>query len=395
MKRTLRILRVITTVIGSLVLVYLLVGSFVWGIDFEPIEYDRDPSVSSSNLHNEGPFIFRTDSTFIIKHIVGNSDDGFTLSELEVDDSTSFKTSCYYHLDSSTFELIIDPTLENEPIFYDAPEKILAFSDAESNYGVFRDFLMTNEVIDSDLNWIFGSNHLVLIGDFIDRGYFSTQVLWFIYMLNQDAKKAGGKVHYILGNHEIMNIQGDHRYSKTKYRTAGRVLGLKEYQLYDTTTFLGEWLATKNIAEQLGDYLFVHGGLSPELVDNEVSLEEMNAIARANYFTPYFPQPNVPSKVKMVLDYEVCPYWYRGYFEEDLAQSEIDRLLSYYNCSQIIVGHTIQDEVQRLYDGAIVAIDVERPLDHYSYWPRIKAEGLLIEQGKFYRIDSDGKRTEI
>ena len=78
-----------------------------------------------------------------------------------------------------------------------------------------------------------------------------------------------------------------------------------------------------------------------------------------------------------------------------MKQEEIETLLKFYNTSNIIVGHTIQDNVERIFDGKITGIDVSHPKDYYKYFPKIESQGLLIENSKFYRIDNQGKRTEI
>jgi hypothetical protein len=48
--------------------------------------------------------------------------------------------------------------------------KMLILSDIEGNFGAFRKLLQANHVIDDNFNWTFEKNHLVLIGDFVDRG---------------------------------------------------------------------------------------------------------------------------------------------------------------------------------------------------------------------------------
>ncbi len=192
-----------------------------------------------------------------------------------------------------------------------------------------------------------------------------------------------------------MNIQGDNRYSKSKYKNIASILRIKQYQLYDTTTYLGKWLQTKNVVEKIGNYVFVHGGLSPALVVNKINIDEINKIARKNYQIPYYPKRNGEVKEKSILNTKTSPYWYRGYFNDKMQQNDIDKILKYYNCSQIIVGHTIQKKVNRIYDGKIIGIDVKHPKDYYKYFPKIQSEGLLIENSKFYRIDDKGKRTEI
>ncbi len=45
-------------------------------------------------------------------------------------------------------------------------------------------------------------------GDMFDRGDQVTECLWLVYALEETAKAAGGYVHFILGNHELMNLQG-------------------------------------------------------------------------------------------------------------------------------------------------------------------------------------------
>ena len=66
-------------------------------------------------------------------------------------------------------------------------------SDIEGNFQAFRDFLINAKVIDTGLNWTFGDKHLVLVGDFVDRGASVTQVLWLIHKLEQQACAPAGR----------------------------------------------------------------------------------------------------------------------------------------------------------------------------------------------------------
>ena len=314
MKKTLRVLKSISTVVGAVVLTFFVVGLFIWGINFEPFEYGRNDLVSSENLDKEGPFVFETDSLYEIKYINGNETEGYSIENTKQQKDGIKILKSYYYLDNTSFSFTLKDSLKNEPDHYENVEKIVAISDIESNYKTFRDFLIINNVINNDLNWAFGKGHLVLNGDFIDRSYFATQVLWFIYKLEQDAEKAGGKVHFILGNHEIMNIQGNHKYAKSKYENAAKILGLKQHQLYDKTSYLGKWLSTKNVVEKIGNYTFVHAGISPELAKNNLTISEINKIARNNYEISYYPKKDGDVKEKLVLSSQTSPYWYQGIF---------------------------------------------------------------------------------
>ena len=74
------------------------------------------------------------------------------------------------------------------------------------------------EVIDDSNNWVGGDTHLVSLGDLIDRGPGSRQVVELLMKLQQQAAAAGGAVHVVLGNHEVLVMSGDTRYiSRAEY----------------------------------------------------------------------------------------------------------------------------------------------------------------------------------
>jgi hypothetical protein len=104
--------------------------------------------------------------------------------------------------------------------------------------------------------------HLVLVGDFVDRGTMVTEVLWLIYSLESQAEAAGGKVHYILGNHEIMNMNGDHHYVHPRYKAHADSMHISYLKLFSQQSELGRWFATKNVTERIGNVLFAHAGFS-------------------------------------------------------------------------------------------------------------------------------------
>ena len=39
------------------------------------------------------------------------------------------------------------------------------------------------------------------------------------------------------------------------------------------------------------------------------------------------------------------PTWYRGYFKDELKESDIDSILNYFKVEHIVVGHTSQEQV--------------------------------------------------
>ena len=132
----------------------------------------------------DGPYVFYTkDSILNVNYIKGNKDDGFYVDQKKYPIDVLIPATCYFSRDSSSFDFLIKADIKTPNTTYNDNNAILAISDIESGYKAFRDFLINSKVIDKNLNWTFGSGHLVLVGDFVDRGFSTTQVLWFIYKL--------------------------------------------------------------------------------------------------------------------------------------------------------------------------------------------------------------------
>ena len=83
------------------------------------------------------------------------------------------------------------------------------------------------------------------------------------------------------------------------------------------------------------------------------------------------------------------PFWYRGYHHEEEGRypqatvEQVEVILETYGVSAIVVGHSEHDQVSRLYDGRVFAIDV--PLHELGSF-----QGLLWQDGRFYRVTGDG-----
>jgi hypothetical protein len=248
-----------------------------------------DDNEARLNWHNEGPYAFyENDSILNVKYIKGNQNDGFYLDEKKYALNTPIPAQSHFSLDSTSFSFTINSEFKVPPSSYSDNQQILAISDIESGYKTFRDFLINNAVIDKKLNWKFGKGHLVLVGDFIDRGFSATQVLWFIYKLEQEAAKHGGTVHFIIGNHELKNMYGDYGAASPKYTYVAGILGKTQTDLYSLNSVLGRWLSSKNSLERINGNLFVHGGIHPNIAKSNTSLEEINTLIRKNYYkAPY------------------------------------------------------------------------------------------------------------
>ena len=66
-------------------------------------------------------------------------------------------------------------------------------------------------IVDSGGRWAGGRTHFVQVGDIVDRGDDSRKVLDFLRRLEREAPGSGGRVHFLLGNHEVARMLGDLR----------------------------------------------------------------------------------------------------------------------------------------------------------------------------------------
>jgi Calcineurin-like phosphoesterase len=302
------------------------------------------------------------------------------------------------NVDNDHFNLNLKDSIHFENDSYQMPDKLIAISDIEGNFDGFVSFLMANKVIDSTYNWIFDKGHLVLNGDLVDRGSNVTQVLWLVYKLEDQAKTKGGKVHYILGNHEVMNMEGNASYNKSKYKKVAQLIS-KEEDISDAVRFmysqnseLGKWLQHKNVIEKIGNYVFVHGGLSPKILDYDISISEINDLAR-KYWLKNFTKDTMNQNVEEFIVGKEGVYWFRGLAIETenyskVISTELDKILEQYNATKIIFGHTIMEEITKDYQGKTINIDVKHGQKKYSGMTK----GILIQNGYEYIINDKGHK---
>ena len=75
-----------------------------------------------------------------------------------------------------------------------------------------RSFQLAGISTDGD-SWSAGANvEFVQTGDVVDRGEHSIEILRLLTKLRDEARDAGSNVTALLGNHELLTLQGDYRY---------------------------------------------------------------------------------------------------------------------------------------------------------------------------------------
>lgn len=220
----------------------------------------------------------------------------------------------------------IDIKIKDTKTYYELPEgaKLVAIGDIHGDLSVCIKSLKLAGVIPlstpnyfeslkdiDDIEWIGGNTYVVQLGDQIDRCRPTSwyrdicndndtyqdegsdlKIMELLDALDKKAQYQGGRLISILGNHEIMNCVGDFRYVSPKefeefgeyfkvkkVRSATRIFpyGYKERK----QSFAPGGMIAKKFAQkrksivQVGNWLFVHGGITP-ICASKYSLDEMN-----------------------------------------------------------------------------------------------------------------------
>ena len=345
--------------------------------------------VASDSL-DDGPHVYwQSDSTAIVFHLCGDS---LITRTYDVDATLRFQGLCADSAIEYTIPAQLPPI---EPDSHAGVSRIIAVSDIHGEFDALADFLKVAGVVDDAMHWSWGDGHLVIVGDTFDRGDQVTECLWLFYRLEQEARSAGGRVHFLLGNHETMVVRRDLRYVNSKYLDGiVRRTRIHYDELYGPDMELGRWLRTRNTVVKVNDVLFLHAGVPPRLVEEGMNLTQINTMARANLDLRSYEVAFRDSIKAFYGHTPTGPFWYRGYHgaqENRYPQAtdeEIDATLAAYGVSAIVVGHTEVDRVESLYGGRVYAIDV--PLNELGTF-----QGLLWEAGRFFRVEGDGSLTPL
>ncbi|MEZ0454977.1 metallophosphoesterase [Sphingobacterium thalpophilum] len=286
------------------------------------------------------------------------------------------------------------PLVSPAPATYRRSDKLMVLSDPHGDFESFHSILKSQQVIGSNYEWTFGKNHLVIIGDVFDRGQDVLPIFWLIYKLEDEAAKAGGRVYFLLGNHEEMLLRGNYKYTQGKYMTLADNIGRKYRDFWTSNTELGQWLQSKNTIEKVGKYLFVHAGLSAAMLNPKWTIDAINDSVRHHLFRTKAERQR--SAAAEFLFGSEGPLWYRGMVKQEekyqpLSATDLKKILKKYAVERIFVGHTIFDEVSSFYEGKVYGVNVRNEANRLKGSSR----GLLIADGKLILVYDDATKNKV
>jgi len=360
-----------------------------------------------------------------------------------------------------------------------APARVVAVADVHGAYAEFTALLQRTGLIDGSLRWIGGTATLVQTGDVLDRGAESRRCLDLVMALELRAARNGGTLIALLGNHEVMNVMGDVRYvtpaiygtfaddgsekrraqayteyleflaahsghGHTAIAPAGDAArqawmdqhppGFFEYRdAFGPKGEYGRWIRSHHAVVQLGDGLFVHGGLNPALAFGSVrdldarvmsevaafdsiwkTLSESKTVWRYMTLTEALQfvdeelarlqaggttaQPDV---VKAMQQLAGCrnwmavssdgPLWYRGLAQqpEERLLAGVTAMLDRLHARYIVAGHTVtsKTDVTARFGNRVFLLDTGMLKEIYGG----RASALEIQSGKFTVYSADGE----
>ncbi len=308
-----------------------------------------------------------------------------------------------------------------ESVFRGA-ERLVAIGDVHGDYDQFVKLLRQAGLIDEKEKWAGGRSHFVQTGDVPDRGPDTRKILDLLMDLEKQAKKAGGRVYPLIGNHEAMNMYGDLRYvtpeefaafssanaqrlqdlayqlhvqqleqqgalatpgDEAKWRREHPLGYVEHRREWAPDGEYGKWVRKNNAVIQVGDTIFLHGGWSPKYADWQ--MQDLNDQIQKELadFTKL--------KGGVTVDSE-GPLWYRGLAQDAEAPllAHVDALLTRHNAKRIVIGHTpTAGTVMPRFGGKVLLIDVGLSA---AYGSRMAC--LIIEDGRPYVLHR-GHRLEL
>lgn len=280
-------------------------------------------------------------------------------------------------------------------------ERVVVVGDIHGDYEHLVKVLRFAGLIDDNTDWTGGKTHLVQTGDAVDRGPEPRKAIDLLMKLEGQARKAGGYVHALIGNHEAMNVYGDLRYvsaggfaafaeeGSNKRRPpaeAGKPAGYAEYhRQFGPDGKYGKWIRGHNAVIRIDDTVFMHGGIGPKYA--RYSIRDINDQVRGE-LTDF-------SRLQggMVMDSE-GPLWYRGMAQgdEQALGSHVAAVLKRLKAERVVIGHTFCDgAVTPRFGGKVIQIDVGLAR---LYDTLIRLACLVIDKGTPYALH-EGTRVEL
>ena len=263
-------------------------------------------------------------------------------------------------------KLLKTPFLNN---IYKAKGRVVVIGDLHGDWdatiGTLRNAGVLRENKHGKFVWTGGNTFVIQVGDQVDRKSrdisdntdeaSELKIIKLFDYLHNLAQKKGGAVLSLLGNHELMNVDGNFNYaSEMGIRFFGGPDG--RYDAFKPGGWLSKYLAENRSSFFIvNNWLFVHGGITKDFVDN-YSLNELN------YYVREYLLGNIDYQKDQKLDYFLhhpnSVFWARNLGNDSVNCEEVNYICKKLKLKGIVVGHTVQDKINCVCNGKVWRIDV-------------------------------------
>ena len=248
-----------------------------------------------------------------------------------------------------------------------AKQRILVIGDLHADFNKTKELFIHFNLIDVNENWIASPKEttVVQLGDQLDGGgrgdgesYGELELIKFMDRIHDNAIKKGGGVYSLIGNHEIMNLLGDFKYASKKDIKIQGGIELRKKIFSPGGDIFNKMSCTRNVVLQVGDFIFVHAGILPEHINPN---EKTQFITKINTLMRLYLQGKKdwddPEIQKYFLDKKGV-IWNRDYGSSSPSCNSINKVNKLLNVGHMIIGHTIQDNINSKCDNKLWRVDV-------------------------------------
>lgn len=247
---------------------------------------------------------------------------------------------------------------------YPPVSRIVAIGDVHGDYKALLSVLKKAKLINNSNKWIGRNTYLVQLGDQVDslcrdnscalKNPEELKIMLYLNKLDKEARVQKGRVLSLIGNHEMMNMQGDFRYaSKVDLKVMGGEKGRET--LFKPGGQLARVLSkTRHAIVRVGDYVFVHGGFLPR--HTKYSFDKINNLAKR--FMLGEAHLENTKEFKELFEGPHGILWTRAYSTDFPRHDQISYVNNKLGVKSIVVGHTVQDEgINSAVNGKVWRVD--------------------------------------
>lgn len=256
----------------------------------------------------------------------------------------------------------------NEIGVFPEARRIIALGDIHGDFEVLAEALLKAELIDRNQRWTGGDTILIQVGDLLDRGGRQNSIdtitdneeldiIQFLDYLNKEARAENGAVITLIGNHEIMNLLGDFRY--TSENTLADFGGIeKRKELFAPGGAISKHLSCSCYGiVKIGDWIFVHAGITPNHLE-KFSIPEINTLVKSILANTKDINSLSQEEKALIFDNNGI-LWTRELHEQGKCSSVVEclNILNNNTNGGIVVGHTIQENINSICNKKLWRID--------------------------------------